>query len=226
MVRKVSMLVVAVALLSGSALAQSAKYSVQIGKLAQVSAAAATADGWSPVLYGRIHTSQQKDLVFGVSLESGLYTDTTVVSKNLQSDKSTAWARIKVRVLVDGVPAYPGGDTGRDGVTFAEREQGLVAKFSGYFECTDANGDGVIQLDECSYTKPEELQLWLKTLNANAFFFAKDNVGVGDHTIEVQAKIETSTTSQMGTAAANAWIGQGSVTVEEARLVKDAQINM
>ena len=167
MAKLLSKLLVGVALLSGSALAQNAKVSIQMTNLSQVSARTASADGYSTVLRGEIQTARQKDLVVGVSLESGLYTDTTVVSKNLQADRSVAMARILVRVVVDdSVMAYPGV------VTFAEREQGLVARFAGYFECTDLDGDGITTFGECDYTKPEELQLWLKTLNANAFFFA------------------------------------------------------
>jgi hypothetical protein len=220
MAQMVSKFLVAVALLSGSALAQSAKYSIQMSGLAQVSSRlAATADGYTPILRGAIHTSQQKELVMGVSLESGLYTDTTVVSKNLQADKSVAMARILVRVMVDGVEAYPGS------VTFAEREQGLVAKFAGYFECTDLNNDGIMNFGECDYTKPEELQLWLKTLNANAFFFALPDLQQGEHIVEVQAKVETSTSFQLGAAAASAWIGKGTVSIEEARLIKGSTLD-
>lgn len=219
MAKTLSRLLVAIALISGSAHAQSAKFGIQMSGLAQVSSRlAATADGYTPILRGAIHTAQQKELVMGVSLEAGLYTDTTVVSKNLQADKSVAMARILVRVMVDGQEAYPGS------VTFAEREQGLVAKFAGYFECADLNNDGIMNFGECDYTKPEELQLWLKTLNANAFFFALPDLASGEHIVEVQAKVETATSFQLGAASANAWIGKGTVTIEEARMVKGSDL--
>lgn len=220
MAKTLSRVLVAVALLCGSsALAQNAKVSIQMADLSQVSALTASPDGYSTVLRGEIQTAQQKDLVVGVSLESGLYTDTTVISKNLQADKSVAMARILVRVVVDdSVLAYPGV------VTFAEREQGLVARFAGYFECTDLNGDGIMNFGECDYTKPEELQLWLKTLNANAFFFAMPDLDQGVHKVEVQAKVETSTSSQLGSASANAWIGKGTISIEETRMIKGTDV--
>lgn len=235
----VSKLVVAVMLLSGTAFAQSAKYSLQVADFTLVDTPVvvtspaemeASADyGWTTVLQAPIKTSSQKDLVMGVSLEAGLYTDTTVVSQKLTRDESVSKATIQVRVLVDGAEAAPGD------VTFAQREQGLVAKFGGYMECIDAitvdtngdgvadAGDGIIQYSECTIYD-ESLQLWLATLNANAFFFALDDVGTGWHDVEVQARILVSGKSQNGATGTRAWVGKGSVTIEEVRLVKGQDI--
>lgn len=56
-------------------------------------------------------------------------------------------------------------------------------------------------------------------MDANSFNFIA-NVGQGEHTIEVQAKIDTSTTVQSGSAEAKASIGKGSLVVETQRLVR------
>ena len=167
------------------------------------------------ILSNVIHTSSQKDLAVDVSLECGLYTRTLVKSKAGTKDTSVADASVKVRVLVDGVEAYPGT------VTFCSRAQELSATFGGIFEnCEDTDGDGHITLDECDLTD-EELELILTTVNANAFNFILDDVGVGDHLIEVEATADWGSSYQTGDAEAKAFVGKGSMTVEEIRLIKD-----
>ena len=111
----------------------------------------------------------------------------------------------------------------------------MLAKFGGYMECIDADtvdtdgdgipdaGDGVIQYAECTIYD-ESLQLWLSTLDAQAFFFALDDVGTGWHDVEVQARILVSGSSQTGATATRGWVGKGSLTIEEVRLVKEQDI--
>ena len=85
---------------------QSAKNAVQISSLNLVSAAAG-ADGYpgvgdtnaTAVLATQLRTSQQKDLVIGVSLECGLFTRTLVRSKGGNKDESTADATVQVYVV-------------------------------------------------------------------------------------------------------------------------------
>jgi hypothetical protein len=93
---------------------------------------------WDPVLSTMIQVSSQKELVFDVALQCGLYTDTLVRSKGGQKDTSTAEAAIDVRVKLQrrnsdgtfGEPffAYP------DHVIYAKRAQSLMAKFQGIFQ--------------------------------------------------------------------------------------------
>ncbi len=102
------------------------------------------------------------------------------------------------------------------GVVFCDRIQTLAAKFSG-LSCT-ADAAGAV-----TCAKPEELQLILKTLNANAFNFITPNLSSGVHTIEVQARSSTATSATgLGGSlgAANAFIGAGSVAIESVRMVK------
>jgi hypothetical protein len=72
-----------------------------------------------------------------------------------------------------------------------------------------------------SYTKWEVLEEWgwPFTFEANAFFFALDDVGSGVHNVIVQARIDTATSAQEGVAEALALVGKGAVVVEEIHLL-------
>jgi hypothetical protein len=182
------------------------------------------AGGWVSVLDTGLHTSQQKDLIMGVSLETGLFTRTLVKSKGGTQDTSTAEANVQVRVLIDaGTAAQRIAEPGV--VTFDKRFQSLMAKLGGVLNCTDVNGDGVITFDECTLTD-EEIELILSTLAAHAFNFVLDDLGSGDHTVTVQVRVTTNTSTQNGEAAATGAVGKGSVTVEEVRLVKGSDITI
>ena len=175
-----------------------------------------------------IKLAEQKELLFSVSLECGLYTQTLVKSSGGTKDTSTAQATVQVRVLVDGNSlAFPGP------VTFCERFQQLSAKLQGIIEnlaCfVDADNDPttppVFDPDApgCVLTS-EEIELVLRTLNANAFFFILPDVGVGTHNVEVQARIATLGSAQLGSWDAKALIGKGVVVVENHRLAKGDNI--
>jgi hypothetical protein len=182
---------------------------------------------WTTILSNKIKTSEWADLNVDVSLECGLYTRTRVKSKGGNTDVSAAEASVRVRVLLDGNvsdPAIPGD------VVFCRRSQELTAKFGGILEsCWDQNGDGVVTIpDECDITE-EELQLVLKTVNANAFNFIIPDVTSGIHTVEVQAIVDTCTgyldangDCVAGTADATArgTIGKGSMAIDEVRFIK------
>ena len=176
---------------------------------------------WTTILDNTLKTPNQKDLFIDVSLECGLYTETRVKSYTGVAGSASAEASVQVQVLVDGAPAYPGE------VIFCKRTQELTALFGGILEaCTDANGDGIITSGECTWL-PEELELVLDTMNANAFNFVLDDLGPGEHLIQVQARID----NEIGvddlsgsTAKAMATIGKGSVTVEEVRMIKGEDV--
>ena len=168
------------------------------------------------ILSAPIHTGSQKDLLIGVSLETGLYTDTAVKSSGGVKDTSNATAGIKIVVTVDGVEAAPGV------VTFDKRSQTLSATLGGYFaNCVDANGDGFTDvLTECELL-PEEIQLILDTMAAHHFNFVYADLPAGDHYIEVAAEVTGSTSYQNGSASAYGTIGKGALTVEEIRATND-----
>jgi hypothetical protein len=183
---------------------------------------------WQTVLETRIKTSSQKDLVFDVALQCGIVTDTTVKSSGGNVSSATARANIAVRVLVDGDPAEPdnsidaAGAVYAEGVVYCDRIQTLAAKFAG-LNCTADLTTGAVTCAD-----PEELQLILKTLNANAFNFAKVDVGVGVHTIKVQARAQAQVSFDGGAtgslAGAQAFAGAGSLLVEEIRLQRGTEI--
>ena len=72
----------------------------------------------------------------------------------------------------------------------------------------------------------EEIELIQDTMGANTFNFILADMSSGNHKVEVQAAITSSTSSQTGGASANASIGNGSVTVEEVRMIKGEDINL
>jgi hypothetical protein len=187
-----------------------------------------TTTAWDTILETNLRTSQQKDLVMDVSAEIGLLTRTLVRSKNGDADGASATAGVEVRILIDaGTPAqrtaYPGV------VVFGRRTQILTAIFQGLIEgCLTVDDDGNVIIDE-DCVEPEELELILRTMNANAFTFALDDLGAGIHNVQVQARIVLANEllgTQQGEVEAKALIGKGTVAVQEVRLVKDADITL
>lgn len=209
--------VLALSLLAATpAFAASAKFTANVSGVALASPTLATndANGFSPVLKGQIHTGTPKDLLIGVSLETSLLTDTLVSSSKGVKDTSTAEAGIEVKVLVDGIEAAPGV------VVFDKRKQQLSATLGGYYTgCTDANGDGIIDVTTECQLAPEEIELLLDTTAAHHFNFIQANLGAGDHTVVVLAKVSNATASASGSASATALLGKGSLSVEEVQAI-------
>ena len=197
--------------ISGAAFGQSAKAALKVGSMAKIEG---TNTAFQKVASATIKTSNPADLMIGVSMETSLYTNTVVASKNYEKSSSTAEAGVEVLVKIDGQDAQPGA------VTFDRRKQTMVAVMDG-FSCTDLNADGIVTYDECSLT-PEEIQLILDTTGAHHFNFAQANVGVGVHTIEVFARIKTFAEGSgptLGSATANAFVGKGSLVIDSVRMV-------
>ncbi len=188
--------------------------------------------GWVSILTTHIKTPNAKELAIGVSLQCGIVTDTTVRSKSGTLDSSAAQGRVKVRVKVtqpDGSIAYAEPSSGEDlsgvlllpepGVTYCDRYQQLAARFAG-LNCTADLVTGAV-----TCVDPEELQLVLKTLDANHFNFLFANAKPGVQKIEVQARAQSAVAlggSMLGAAGAEAFAGAGALSVETIRLVKDA----
>jgi hypothetical protein len=73
----------------------------------------------------------------------------------------------------------------------------------------------------------ESLQLILNTMQANSFNFIAPDVGVGVHTVSVWARLSYDTEvdlPQNGEAVATAYLGNGSVTIETVRMIKDEDV--
>ncbi len=216
--------------------AQSAKNSVQIADYVLVP----ETDGfaWTTVLDTTLKTSEQKDLVIGVSLETGLFTQTQVRTKGAGSSLDTSWAEssVVVRVIIDKgtanerrafpatkivVPTFGGGTVELDGVVFDRRGQQLQAVLGfGLTGCTDVDGNGTISPTECTGVTEQMVDLALRTLAAHSFTFALDDLGSGVHTIDVEATVITDKGCAEGQCSAAGLIGRGTVTVEEVRFVK------
>lgn len=209
----------------------------------------ADTSGWVTILGNQIKTANQKDLFIGASLECGIYSDTLVKSSGGITDTSLASGGVRVRVVVDpatanvgSVPSasgfYASPSAGHDvdvngnfshageglGVSYCKRVQQLSAKLQGII---DLSGTACFDGDPnttCTLTD-EEIRLVLATLDANSFNFVAENLSSGTHLVEVQAKLDTSAVSQKGSSVGKAFIGMGSVTIEEVRMIKNEVID-
>lgn len=211
-----------VLMLCGTVFAASSKVTADCADITLIQATEQT-HSWDTILSNTLKTAQPSDLNVDVSLECGLLTRTLVRSKGGDKDTSLAEAGVQIRVLLDGndvTPALPGA------VTFCRRTQELSAVFQGLL--TDAEGNvclyidpdtGAIKIDE-ECLRPEEVELLLDTMSANSFNFILPDVGVGMHTLEVQAEISSNTSALEGEAEALGLIGKGTVAVEEVKYIK------
>jgi hypothetical protein len=232
----VAMLVTAVSSSAAGSSIPASKASVAIDNLIDLSQtasgppASAGDTNWVDVLRTQIKTSSQKDLVFDAALQCGIVTDTTVKSSGGTTSSATARGTVSVRVLVDGVPAEPSSSIDAtkataDGVVYCDRIQTLAAKFAGLNCTADATTGSV------TCTDPEQLRLLLRTLSAQAFNFAMADVGVGVHTITLQARAQAAVNfaddaSGGALAGAEAFTGAGSLIVDQVRLVRGQDITI
>lgn len=195
----------------------SSKATAAVGNLQVLTLAAGEPNSWQTISTTQLKTSNFEDLFVDVSLQSSVFTQTEVRSKNMTKDTSTAGAGVKVRVLVDGEAALPGAD----GVIFNDRYQELSATLQGQLDWADSNGDG--NIDTIGVVDYESIELILRTISANSFNFVYPNLASGIHTVEVQVMTYSGSSAQNGTASANATalIGAGSITVEGVRMVQN-----
>ena len=233
-------------LVAGPAMAQSAKstagYSSGIllsSKALNSGAIPATAENtWVTILSTDLKMPSGKEVWANVSLMCGNYTFTHVQTKKNGSgayikDTTSAGARVVVRVLV--TPAggsYLMADPGV--VTFCERQQTLSARlFDIITNLSACTGGGT----EACQLEPQEIELGIKTLNANAYNFYYENLPESTtYTIEVQASLDTCAGKETvggdgpdqydcvdsGSADADGWayVGGASIYAEEVRFVK------
>lgn len=216
--------VIALSALSSAAFAvQGSKFSTTLSKTALMNE---TTNGSAVIMETQIHTANKKELLIGVSLETGLFTQTQVKGKNGGGDSANASAGVEVTVYVDGQPALPGT------ITFNQRKQELSAVLGGVIEsctfATDKDGDGVVDesltviIEDDCLVSDEEINLLQRTMSAHHFNFVAPDLASGDHTITVEAKIASSSTSGAGSASATGLVGKGSLTVEAVRAINQA----
>jgi len=165
---------------------------------------------WTTVLNTQIKTAP-KTLFIDVSLNTALVTSTAITGTG--SNSSTAG--VSVRVLVDGNPALPGA------VVFNRRTQTLSGAMANILtncnvSVTVPNLDTLVTSPVTCTVNPSNLQAGLSSMDASSFQFVQ-NIGNGVHTIQVQVQ---GNNSGRGTAV----VGPGVVTVEEVRLVHEADL--
>lgn len=165
---------------------------------------------FTPILKQRIKTASGKEVMVNPSLLCGLYTFTKASSKGGDVSVVSADAEIKVKVvmkdLAGNVVATAEPDGAGAGITYSRRFQQLSAKFAGILTAAGLEDEWVALL--------------LETMDAHSFNFAFIDVPQGEFNVEVQVAISASPTIA-GISEAKALIGQGAVTIEEVRLIKD-----
>ncbi len=230
-IRGIALSGLSLVLASGVSYAQnqpSAKVTAQVGLINVMSelsvgtnTIATNAGPWTDILRNQLKTPNQKDVFIGVSLEVGLLTDTLVKSKNAVTDTSMSSAGVEVRVLLDGNEANPGT------VVFGRRTQTLTAQLQGIIDgclALDTNTMSVVIDPTC--VTPEAIQLVLETMNANSFNFVVADLTPGVHLIQVQARLNLGASAQAGSARARALIGNGSVTAESVRMIRNEDFEL
>lgn len=165
----------------------------------------------------------KKDLLIGVSLQSGIMTETKVKGKKGDTDLASADGSVEVLVKLDGVEVAPGT------VIFNSRYQELEATLGGVLESCDFDCPVVVDPEtgigtaDCSFTSDdciwtdEDIRLLLDTTSANHFNFIAPNVGSGDHTLEVCVGLAANASAGAGEASSWAVVNVGSLTVEVVR---------
>lgn len=151
---------------------------------------------WFTVMNATVKASTNKTLFVSPSLVTGLYTNTQVKG-NGSSQTATAVASVAVRVLMDcsncgnvgGVQTQPAlyslagfPDQGGSGIVFDARIQQLTAVLGQAITSTC-----LADITTCS---PELVDLIISTTSAHSFNFILTEVGAGQHTITVQARLD------------------------------------
>lgn len=218
--------VISICFAFGTAFAASTKVAMQVSNVTLIKQTKGTQQQWVPILSTSLHMPSNQSILITPSLETGLYTDTQVSGKNGATSSATAIAGIRIRCLVDGKIAIPSA-AGDEGVVYDYRLQQLTATLGGVINLPTCGFDPVTGLFNCTVTD-EMIDLLIDTMSAHSFSFIFPNVSAGDHTVVVQALIDTQTSAtttdpSLATATATAYasIGLGSLTAEDVGLVND-----
>jgi hypothetical protein len=212
---------------SGLGLAQSARHTVRLSELRLLPRVSTlttnqTASGeWKDLLHTTLTTQQRKNLVMVVALETGLHTKAATAALDSPSpgDATSARGTVELRLLLDGNPVSPGP------LVLAESTQNRMTRFGDMLDtCGDIDNDGTILSGECILTDEEQRRV-LRAIDLHAVSFTLDDIDAGTHDLRVQARITVTSQGASGPASAGAWIGRGSITIEEVRLVKSFDIH-
>ncbi len=166
-----------------------------------LAAPTATVDpGWTTVLAGSVKTSTPQDLAVLFTSETMLGTYVKVqTTKNSNGEpvavSDTSEACIQVRCLVDDDVAIPGP------VTFDNRLVKLSALLGEAIVTDPGTGELVSAGDQW-------ISIYERTKQAHAFNFVFEDVGVGEHTVVIQAKITlTKSPNEVAPEVTEAYLG-------------------
>ncbi len=153
--------------------------------------------------------SESTALLIRPSLVTGLFTKTKITQYDTSA---TAIAGVQVRVLLDGKIVAPGKNFG-----FAPNDtpggEGGWVYYDKRFQQLSSNLFG--QITTCGLDSTTEcfIDLVLSTLSAHSLDFVAGNVGVGDHTLQVQWKL----TPSEANANESACVGPGVLSVQQVK---------
>jgi hypothetical protein len=225
------------AIYSGSAVCVSSSQNIAGAQNFQPCMDSSNNGQWFTVMNASVKTSTNKTLFVSPSLVTGLYTNTQVKG-NGSSQTATAVASVAVRVLMDcancgnagavqtqpalfSLAGFP--DQGGSGIVFDARIQQLTATLGQAITSTC-----LADITTCSQ---EMIDLILSTTSAHSFNFILQNVGAGQHTITIQARLDAGNicyndngaintcsntdvvNTTLGSSVSAAVFGLGSVTV-------------
>jgi hypothetical protein len=174
-------------------------------------AATAEANAWTTVLAGSLKTGAPKDIAVLFTAETMLGTYVKVHTKKdaeglLEVDTDSSEAAILVRCLVDDVEAYPGP------VTFDSRLVKLSA-FLGEAIYTDPGTGELLSAGD------QWISIYERTKAAHAFCFCLDDLGSGEHVVEIQAQIVLSPSPhEVNPEVTEAYIGARMMVCDEINL--------
>ena len=190
--------------------------------------------------FATIKVPQDKELLVGLSAEIGLTTDTSIKGQQGGSARAIAGAQAQVAVFACPVEGGDCTDFAKPGpVTLSRRVQELDATLGGVLEdCTDMNGDGVVEIpEECTFSD-EEIGLALNTLASHHFNFVLPNMDQGEYNVVAffltgalaQVDIDEVSVAEggsvSGSAFAKAFVGSYMLTVQQVRATNNGIIDI
>ena len=177
---------------------QSAGITTQGGLLAPPCTDSSGNGMWFTVEVAALKTSTNKTLFVSPALVTGLYTNTLIVGGSGSTETATAVGSVGVRVLLDCTNCAGAGkpqtsaatfamagqpDKGGSGIVYDARIQQLSGALGNAItnQCLTASGN------TCSQ---EQMDLILSTTSAHTFDFILPQVGAGQHTVTIQARLD------------------------------------
>jgi hypothetical protein len=208
-------------------LAQSAKFAATVEMTELYDWGTASSEICAETIDTTMKVANKKDLLIGVSLQTGLYTDTTVKGKAGVEDTSEAIATIKARVNLyrNGATTPLSGNPQPGWVVFDSRKQSLRAILGGYLECNDV---GTFTDDDCTETcynncEPNNVEMdcasgGVSCPDGNLTFFCECGGDLQDE--EIQLVLETMGAHHFNYVAKDLEVGNYRVVVEICRLTE------